>query len=182
MRSRTRGALALLPLVLALTLTGCGSGDEDGGKGAGGVAGGPAAGGPGGDVADKQVKFAECMRKNGVDMDDPEPGKGIMVKSTPGSDKGAMDRAMAACRQFGPEANASPGAHPEQEKRAADFAACMRKNGVDFPDPEPGQVGIKIDKKVGDDPDFPKAQKACQSVFAGGPGGFSAGPGGGAGK
>ncbi len=44
----------------------------------------------------------------------------------------------------------------------------MRKNGVEkFPDPKPGQRGIMIDKAVGEDPDFQKAQQTCQPILAG---------------
>jgi hypothetical protein len=43
----------------------------------------------------------------------------------------------------------------------------MRKNGVEkFPDPKPDQRGIMIGPGVADDPDFQKAQGACQSILA----------------
>ena len=74
MRKRTRGTLAALPpavaLALALALSGCGSGgdtektDAAASKSA---------------QDDQGVKFAQCLREHGVDVEDPEPGKGIRI-------------------------------------------------------------------------------------------------------
>ncbi len=58
-------------------------------------------------------------------------------------------------------------ANPQQEENGRKYAECMRENGVEkFPDPKPGQRGIQIGPEVGDDPDFQKAQDACQSILA----------------
>ncbi|TDE38689.1 hypothetical protein [Actinomadura sp. 6K520] len=164
--------LAVLPLALALTLTGCGSdgGDDSGVASAGGERQNGAAGGGGKPDPDEMgVKFAQCMRENGVQMDDPKPGEGIRLrmKNVP---KETVDKAMEACRQYDPMANATGAPDPEQQERGRQFAECMRRNGVEkFPDPEPGQRGIKIDRNtVGDDPDLESAQRACQDVLQGG--------------
>jgi hypothetical protein len=113
------------------------------------------------------VKFAECLREHGINVPDPEPGKGPMIKLDPSSgiSKEQMDAAMEACKEFNPQGESGP--DPQQEENGRKFAACMRENGVEkFPDPKPGQRGIMIDKAAGDDPDFPKAQAACQSILA----------------
>ncbi|GAA3934474.1 hypothetical protein GCM10023085_14800 [Actinomadura viridis] len=173
MRLRTRSALASFPLVLALALTGCGSEEKDGGVAT--VNGGAQKGGGDGGTSgmsphDMAVKFAECMRKNGVPMDDPQPGQGIRMKVDKGK-KEAMDKAMEACRQYNPQANADPEQKAAAEERGRAFAACMRKNGVEkFPDPAPGQQGIRITPEIGKDPDLETAQRKCQDTL-GGPGG-----------
>lgn len=172
MRKHSLGALATL--ALALALTGCGS--DDNGQ-ANQVASGdtkPSTSTSASTGAaelsrdEKSMKFAQCLRENGINVPDPEPGKGPMIKLDPSSGvtKADMDKAMEACKEFNPQGEA--GANPEQEENGRKFAACMRENGVEkFPDPKPGQRGIMIDKSAGEDPDMPKAQEACQSILAG---------------
>lgn len=163
--------LAVLPLALALTLTGCGSDDKGDGvasAGNGGQGGSKQGGGEQLSPDERGVKFAQCMREHGVDMEDPKPGGGIRIQAN--GDKSAMDKAMEACRQYNPMANRSGAPDPKMQEQAREFAACMRKNGVEkFPDPDPNQPGIRIDKNtVGDDPDLKTAQQACDKVLQGG--------------
>ncbi|WP_242884457.1 hypothetical protein [Actinomadura litoris] len=166
---------AALPLVLALALTGCGSDDGDEG-GVASVAGaakpnqsGAAAPGKTLSSDEKGVKYAECMRRNGVPMDDPKPGEGIRLKIDGRTKKETVDKAMEACRQFNPQGDGTGKADPKQQERLRKFAECMRRNGVEaFADPKPGQQGIMIDKKLADDPQFNAAQEKCQEIMAGG--------------
>ncbi|MFG2085334.1 MULTISPECIES: hypothetical protein [unclassified Spirillospora] len=164
---------AMVPLALALTMSGCGSGDGDGDGSGVASAGGGKQGAAAGDGEKRSreemgVKFAQCMREHGVDMEDPKPGQGIRLKHK--GDKVVMDKAMTACRKYDPQANATGAPDPEQQERGRKFAECMRRNGVEkFPDPKPGQRGIMIDKRtVGDDPDLEPAQRKCQDVLQGG--------------
>lgn len=169
MRMLTRIALAAPPLALSLALGGCGS-DDEGGKvpTAGGDKKGGGASSAAADRDEMGVKFAQCLREHGVNVKDPEPGKGLQFTQR-GGEPGLLDKAMEACRKYDPQANSSAGPDPRQEERGRKFAECMRKNGVEkFPDPKPGQRGIRITGEVGEDPDFQKAQKACQDVLGGG--------------
>jgi hypothetical protein len=181
MRKLTRGALAVPPLALTLmltltmALTGCGSASggsqvaSAAGAGGGGTGGGGGSATPGLSRDEMGVKFAQCMRENGVDMPDPEPGRGVQLRVGPGTSRETVDAAMEACREYNPQANGSAGADPQAEERTRKFAECMRSNGVEsFPDPEPGQRGIMIDGTTGDDPDFATAQQKCQDVLSGG--------------
>ncbi|RAY14133.1 hypothetical protein DPM19_17840 [Actinomadura craniellae] len=161
----TRGAPPAL--ALALLLTGCGSGGDGGGvASAGGAArksGAPASMDP----REKALKFAQCMRDNGVPMDDPEPGKGIRIRVGGETDRATVEKAMAACRQYSPQADGSPGSDPRMEEAARKFAQCMRDNGVPMDDPKPGQRGIRVDRKLSEDPDFEAAHKKCQAALPG---------------
>ncbi|WP_326719808.1 hypothetical protein OHT59_10080 [Streptomyces sp. NBC_00243] len=155
MRMRTRGTLAALPpalaLVLALALSGCGS--EGDAEATGATASKSS-------LDDQGVKFAQCLREHGVDVEDPEPGKGLRI--TGKLPKGEVDKAMEACRKYDPMQNGAASADPEMEERVRKLAQCMRDNGVEeFPDPEPGTGGLQINQDVAEDPDFAKAQKAC---------------------
>lgn len=161
--------LAALPLALALALAGCGSdgGDAPGVASAGGAKQTSAPGGQKADRGEMGVKFAQCMREHGVQMDDPKPGQGIQIKTK--GKKETIDKAMEACRQYNPMEAATGAPDPKMQERAREHAACMRQNGVEeFPDPKPGQRGIRIDRKVGEDPDFQAAQEKCQKILQGG--------------
>ena len=160
---------ALAVVALALVLAGCGSEPKDAqvasGNGAQASAGPPSL-----SRDEKGVKFAQCLRENGIDVKDPEPGKGIQLKLDPSSgvSKEDVDKAMEACKQWDPQADGTNNSNPQAEENGRKFAECMRKNGVEkFPDPKPGQRGIMIDKATGEDPDFPKAQEICQPIMAG---------------
>lgn len=183
MRRHTLAALPIALLALTLGLTGCGAEDDGSQVASGSQSSGQSSGQAGSGTGEATsappslsqdelgVKFAQCLRENGLDVADPEPGKGIRLKLD-GSDptkKAAIDKAMEACRQYNPQGQSSAGADPKLDERNREFAACMRKNGVEsFPDPKPGQRGILVDKRTGEDPDFEKAQQACQSVLSGG--------------
>ncbi|MFI0420685.1 hypothetical protein [Spongiactinospora sp. 9N601] len=180
MRRSIRGAFAAAPLALAMALLlgGCAGGDAEG-PGVAGAGNGSAGASTGPSLSPDEmgVKFAQCMRENGVDMEDPKPGQGIRLKFTQG-DKAKTDKAMEACRQYNPQANATGAPDPEAEERGRAFAACMREKGVEaFPDPKPGQRGIMITGEVAKDPDLEAAQKACQDIMPG-PGRSGAGTGG----
>ena len=76
-----------------------------------------------------------------------------------------MQKAQEACQKHLPKPSEA-----DRKKRNADgleFAQCMRDNGVeDFPDPKNGMM--RMNESIADDPDFQKAQEACQK-FMGGP-------------
>jgi hypothetical protein len=167
MRGLTRGTLAL---VLSVALIGCGS-DGGGSQVASAGGGTKQAGSPTTSLNREEmgVKFAQCMRENGVDMPDPQPGKGIELRLDGSVDRATVQKAKEACQQYNPQANGSGAADPQMAERARKFAECMRANKVaDFADPQPGQPGVRIDSKVQQDPDFPQASEKCQPVLAGG--------------
>ncbi len=159
-----------------------------------------------GDSSDPQqaaLDWAACMRKNGVDVADPQVGSDGRVQIGPGSgrqaraanpDSDAFQAARKECGSpFGSGGGPQISAADREELQASmlKFAACMRKNGVDMADPQLGGGGGGF-FRVGpggnggggvnpDDPDFQKAQKACQSILqgafpGGGPGGAAVAP------
>ncbi|MFJ6571666.1 hypothetical protein ACIQNU_30095 [Streptomyces sp. NPDC091292] len=168
-RLRRHGAPAALLVALALALTGCGGGGEDDGvASAGGDKKGGSSAKPSLDPDQQGIKFAQCLRKQGLDVDDPKPGGGIGIKGggeNPMS-KAEIDKAMEACKEFEPQRTAPDGSGkiPDTMRK---YAKCMRDEGVEeFPDPKSG--GIQLDGSIMKDPDFKKAEKACQSVRGGG--------------
>ena len=118
------------------------------------------------DAEKMMLTYAKCMREHGIPMADPKPGEGMTLSLKPGQEE-TMKKAQEACRKYSPEANGAK-MDPEMEKKARDYAKCMRDNGVeDFPDPQPDQPGVRVEKKQADDPDFKKAQEKCQSILGG---------------
>lgn len=168
------GVALALPLMAVLALTGCAQQSGDDGiasAGIGTAAATPSAG-PSLSQQEKGLKFAQCMRENGVDMPDPDPDGGpVRVRISGGPvDRDKFEKAQQACKQYSPFAEGGPAnADPQMAENMRKFAQCMRDNGVpNFPDPDGGRV--MIDKSIGEDPDFEPAQKLCQEKFM--PGAF----------
>ncbi|WP_202125550.1 hypothetical protein [Actinomadura physcomitrii] len=180
MKRNKLAMLALLP-ALALGLQGCG-GKDGGGTGA--------ASQKASDEA-KMRKFAQCMRDNGVDMEDPKDGR-VSIKVSakpsgggPGTTDSTVQAAQKKCAHLMPNGGkpSKPSAADLAKLRA--FSKCMRDHGITaFPDPKPdGGMLLQAGKGTGIDPQsqtFKAAEKACQKYQPGGGKGdtrFSAGGG-----
>lgn len=190
MRTTRRPAI-LLPLLLFITIAAgacSGTGNQRRVATLGQPAHSPtsaAPGGPGGlgggavdpKFQDAMLKYAKCMRGQGVDMPDPVAGNGgpINLGGTGGPtqvDLKRMDTANQACQ---PILDAVPGTRmqvdPQQEAefqaKQLEFTKCMRSHGVDMPDPvfqDGGAVSIAGGSGPGvrlDDGAVQKAAKAC---------------------
>lgn len=160
---------ALLPLALLLALTACDSkADGDGVASVGGTPTAAAASGEPAreDVEERALKFAQCMREHGVDMPDPEIDGGRItqrINAKPGED---VQAAQEACKQWAPSGPGGGGLDQEARDRMLEHAQCMRDNGVEkFPDPNPDEGGIRIDGEISGDPEFQKAQEACEATL-----------------
>lgn len=165
MRRRVFSALVTAPFALILVLTGCGSGDG-GGSDVASVGGGnksAASAQPGADSQDRALKFAQCMRENGIDMPDPDAsGKMAMTFDAPLE---KVEAAQEACRQYAPSGGQQIRDNPEMAENLRKLAQCMRDNGVEsYPDPEGGMM--RMSKEAGEDPDFKAAEEKCQKETA----------------
>ena len=161
MRIRTM-AVALLALP-ALAFTACGE-DEAPASGGGAAAG---------DDKSRQAElaFAECMREQGVDMPDPEPGSGGRRAFRVGGDSGispeAFEQAREACGEHleGVRPEMSEEQQEEFKESALAHARCMREHGIDMPDPTFGEGGRVQQALRGginpEDPRFQEAQEEC---------------------
>ena len=194
---------ALLVAALALVAAACGGGGDDGLGvaslvGDGGTNVSDSAAGPEDAVEDVDpeegmLALTQCLRDEGVDIDDPTvDSEGNPQLSRPSFGEGGPDagfrEAMNAC-QSEIEGVTLGGNRPdltEIQDELLEFAACMRDNGYDMPDPDlsgigqPGQGGPgggggvfgPIDP---DDPAFETALESCEDILAG----FRRGVGGG---
>lgn len=144
------------------------------------------------------LAFAVCLRDEGIEVEDPTvDANGNVLPPRPrdiaAEDRDAMRTAFERCSEY--LDNVAFGLddedREEREDQLFEYAACMRDNGYDMPDPEfssprtPGQGGVEggpfgaLDRS---DPAFATAQEVCADVFSGGsvPGGRGvpgAGPG-----
>jgi hypothetical protein len=132
--SRKLWPLAAVALV-ALIGAGCGGNGSSGGGNATAA------------NQEKSVKFAQCMRENGVsEFPDPDASgnltiDGVLNGSGIDSDGPTWQKAIDACKDLQPAGFTGPGERStDQQDAALKFAQCIRENGVeDFPDPAAGQ-------------------------------------------
>ena len=96
---------------------------------------------------EQAVKFAECMRDNGVsEFPDPDASGGLTIDgvlngSSLDPSTAAWHNAIAACKDLQPPGfTGDEEVTAEEQERRLEFAQCMRDNGVeDFPDPANGE-------------------------------------------
>jgi hypothetical protein len=90
----------------------------------------------------KTVKFAECMRSNGVGgFPDPDASGALTIDAVANgtslnTSSAAFKHALSACKSLEPAGFTGNQRSPQEQKAALAFAQCIRDNGVpDFPDP-----------------------------------------------
>ena len=166
------GKVAVAGLMMLLAAAGCGGRADDGG----GVATAQ-----NGTVTPSQtpdqkrdedapLKFAQCMREQGMTwFPDPEPNGRTIIKTPKGLDPKKFDAARQACKEFAPDGGDPGEMDPAMLEMARKMAKCMRENGVpDFPDPQPNG-SIQLDRgKLGAGPGdaaFEKAQEKCSQFL-----------------
>ncbi|SNS84374.1 hypothetical protein SAMN05216276_1017125 [Streptosporangium subroseum] len=121
------------------------------------------------------LKFAQCMRENGIEMADPEPGGPVRIDAR-GKGKGAVEKAQKACGKYMGGGEGKRRIDPKDQDRLLAFVKCMRENGVDMPDPEIAGGTVRMRRpEGGNDAAMEKAQKACEDHLPGRPA-TSAGP------
>ena len=171
-RTRRVGTMVAAILIAGAGLTACGGGSGKSSSASTSAAAGSGGGGGTTGGSTKAVKYAECMRKNGVPaFPDPDPNGRSLITGKQG---GGMDPASPqfkaaeqACKAFAPQGVVGGGkADPGMLK----FSQCMRKNGVpNFPDPQGGKLLMKQGSGIDpNSPQFQAAQKTCQKLLPGG--------------
>jgi hypothetical protein len=162
-RLRTLAALAVVALVGAGCSGNGGSGEETASNWA------------------KGMRFAECMRENGVRAF-PDPNAsgeltidGVANGSSLDTSSAAFTEAIGACRDLEPSGFTGHKRSAQQQENGLEFAHCMRDNGVkDFPDPaEDGPLidTTRIPSAAGRGarsiPGFQAAVERCRAALAG---------------
>jgi hypothetical protein len=153
-------ALLAVPLLALAACGGGSSGDGIASAGGGGAsASASASARPSADQDQARLRYARCMRENGVAMpDDPRdiPKGGLAIS----------DKAMKACEKLAEDmgGKAIGMNDPETRDRFTKVAQCMRKHGFDFPDP-PNMPPPDFDG--GNKPRFDRSMKDCGKYLTG---------------
>jgi hypothetical protein len=130
-RTLPLAALAMLALIVA----GCSNAPAGTGSSGGNTAV---------DSHEKAMKFAQCMRDNGVSQfPDPDASGALTIDevvngSSVDPNSATFQQALTACRDLEPAGFMGQKRSAQQQEAALKFAQCVRDNGVkDFPDPTP---------------------------------------------
>jgi len=124
---------------------------------------------------EKAVKYAQCMRENGVtNFPDPDKnGKFVIAAGGPNRNAPQFKKAQQACKsQEPPGIKDDPAQVAQDQKEWLKLAQCMRKNGIqDFPDPKDGRLLVDRSRINVNSPQFKRALNACRDVahVGGGP-------------
>jgi hypothetical protein len=166
-RLRPLAGLAIVALI------GVGCSDEPAENGKAGKAGKTDAG------QQQAVKFAECMRDNGVsEFPDPDASEGLTIDgvlngSSLDPSSAAWKGAIGACKDLQPSGFTGRKRSSDQQEAALEFAQCIRENGVkDFPDPAPGQPLVDTNRIPSTDGEggmdvLNAAMRTCGDALAG---------------
>jgi hypothetical protein len=174
-----RAGFALTLVASALALGACGSSGDDSANAASSDS----------DRDTAQLKLQECLRKNGVDLprrtdSGSGGGQGAQIRRPSAADQQKMRKAMdGPCKALREKAFGNISAEDRQEMRdrMVKFTSCMRKHGVDLPEPPgPGGGGGPRNFSLRKSPKLDKATAACRKLLPrdgrGGPGGPGGGP------
>jgi hypothetical protein len=140
---------ALLPLaaLAMVTLISAGCSNAPAGSGA------SSDGGNASTAREQAVKFATCMRDNGVrEFPDPDASGTFTIETIANgtsidTDSATFQRAITTCKDLEPAGFTGFTRNPEQQQAALKFAQCIRDNGVtDFPDPAIDEPMIDTDR------------------------------------
>lgn len=134
MSRRQRPLAALTPVVVATLICACGST----------APAGTGTGDPSATNHEKAVRFAECMRANGVSrFPDPSASGSLTIDqvangSSLDTSSPSWQHAIGACKGLEPAGFTGAKRSAQQQQAGLEFAKCIRDNGVpDFPDPTP---------------------------------------------
>ncbi|MFD7492269.1 hypothetical protein ACFV8T_07605 [Streptomyces sp. NPDC059832] len=166
-RTQSRGVVAacLIAAAVVLSATAC-SGDGGGsGSGSGTKNGGSASDTKKTDE-DQALEHRKCLREQGLKVAEPKPGDDVrgMTINGGGKSKQEMEKAFKACQDKAVGGGPKEITQAQKDKMLA-FARCMRKNGIDMPDPKfDGGMAQAPAMQQKDMKKFEKANAACESA------------------
>jgi len=109
---------------------------------------------------DQMLEYTECLRENGVDIEDAPAGSGgaIAVPAQPADGEG--DDAFEKCKEHLPNGGEPEPVSAEDLDEMRKQAKCMRDHGFDMPDPTAENPVMQFDDK-GDSEGMEKAMEEC---------------------
>ncbi|MFF1346593.1 hypothetical protein ACFVZJ_11450 [Streptomyces sp. NPDC058322] len=163
-RTQSRGVAAcLIAAAVVLSATAC---SGDGGRSGSGTKNGGSASGTKKTDEDQALEHRKCLREHGLNVAEPKPGDDVrgMTIDGGGKSKQEMEKAFKACQDKAVGGGAKEITQADKDKMLA-FARCMRKNGIDMPDPKfDGGMAQAPAMQQKDMKKFEKANAACESA------------------
>jgi hypothetical protein len=180
MMNKVFALLAASAAALALTVAGCGGsgGSDSSSPGSSGSKSGSsssksgASGSNANPTLEQAVKFAQCMRENGVtNFPDPDKdGRFVIAAGGPNRNTPQFRNALQACKSLQPPGflKDDPAEVAREQEAWLKWAQCMRKNGIpNMPDPQDGRLRVPRDRINVNSPQFKNALKVCRDAGGG---------------
>ena len=121
-------------------------------------------------VDDGGLALAQCMRENGIDFPDPDPGGGF-GRAVGDFDRGdpKFQEAMQECFELRPAGGPRDRSFDaEAQSQNLEIVKCLRENGWDIPDPKFDANGTRINsgefRANLNDPDFREDRRECREL------------------
>jgi hypothetical protein len=116
------------------------------------------------EIQQRAIKFAQCMREQGIDMPDPSADDVRVDDNAVNQDK--MNAATEACRQYMPSGGELRKPSTEEIENSRKFSQCMREHGLaNFPDPgADGGLSLGGTGLNPQDASFKAAEEACKDL------------------
>lgn len=136
---------------------------------------------PATDSESAMLALTQCLRDQGIDVDDPTVDADgnmqlppIEIEGVAGTDPNqapdiaAFEELMAPCEEHldGIVTTAGSGPPAELGDSLLAYAQCMRSHGIDMPDPDLSSGGGMIDLGATDGEEFEAADKECRPLLA----------------
>lgn len=110
---------------------------------------------------DQMLKYTECLRENGIDIEDPPAGgEGMVAVPAMPVDDPTANKAFEKCEEHLPNGGEPEPLSPEDLDEMRKQAKCMRDHGFDVPDPTAENPMMQFDD-TGDPEAFQKAMEEC---------------------
>jgi hypothetical protein len=110
-----------------------------------------------------RVKLAQCVREQGIDLPDTARTGDAFAQLSPAERQRAEAALRGPCKKYASKAfgDTDPQS-PEFLDALTKYTVCLRKNGVDVPDPDPGAPRAGLMSLDQSDPTVAAAMSACE--------------------
>jgi hypothetical protein len=153
-----------LSAALASTVALAACGDSSGSSGTTSTSGGSSASSGTSNAQDAaRVKLFQCVREQGVDLPDTTDDSNALAQLSPAERQRAEDALKGPCKKYASRAfgDTDPQS-PEFLDALTKYTVCLRRNGVDVPDPDPTNPRAGIMSLDQSDPAVATAISACE--------------------
>jgi hypothetical protein len=110
-----------------------------------------------------RVKLAQCLREQGIDLPDITNDSNALAQLTPAERQRAEAALRGPCKKYASKAFGDTDPQSQEFLDAlTSFTVCLRRNGADVPDPDPGAPFEVLHSLDQSDPTVAAAISACQ--------------------